>query len=72
MVRFGMWDAMLKETKPSIESKFMTGIWHYGRALAFVHTGRLAEARQELRPLTAARKAMGKLEHYIGADFQSN
>jgi tetratricopeptide (TPR) repeat protein len=66
MVRFGMWDAMLKETKPNIESKFMTGIWHYGRALAFVHTGRLAEARRELRPLTAARKAMGELEHYIG------
>jgi tetratricopeptide (TPR) repeat protein len=66
MVRFGMWDAMLKETKPNIESKFMTGIWHYGRALAFVHTDRLAEARRELRPLTAARKAMGELEHYIG------
>lgn len=66
MVRFGMWDAMLKETKPDIESKFITGIWHYGRALAFVYTGRLAEARRELRPLTAARKAMGELEHYIG------
>jgi tetratricopeptide (TPR) repeat protein len=66
MVRFGMWDAMLNETKPNIESKFMTGIWHYGRALAFVHTNRLAEARRELRPLTEARKAMGELEHYIG------
>ena len=66
MVRFGMWDAMLKESSPDIESKFMTGIWHYGRALAFVHKDRLAEARQELRPLTEARKAMGELEHYIG------
>jgi tetratricopeptide (TPR) repeat protein len=66
MVRFGMWDAMLKATKPNLESQFMTGIWHYGRALAFVHTGRMAEARRELRPLIAARKAMGELEHYIG------
>jgi tetratricopeptide (TPR) repeat protein len=66
MVRFGLWDAMLNETKPSLDSKFMTGIWHYGRALAFIHTGRMAEARRELRPLTAARKAMGNLEHYIG------
>jgi len=57
---------MLKETKPAPESKFMTGIWHYGRALAFVHTGRMAEARRELRPLSAARKAMGEVEHYIG------
>jgi tetratricopeptide (TPR) repeat protein len=66
MVRFGMWDAMLNEQKPNLESQFMTGIWHYGRALAFVHTGRLAEARRELRQLTTARKAMGELEHYIG------
>jgi tetratricopeptide (TPR) repeat protein len=66
LVRFGMWDEMLAEPKPDIESQFMTGIWHYGRALAFVHTGRLAEARRELRALTAAREAMGELEHYIG------
>ena len=66
MVRFGLWDAMLKEPKPNIESKFMTGIWHYGRALAYIYTDRMADARRELRPLTAARKAMGELEHYIG------
>jgi len=66
MVRFGMWDAMLEEPRPNVESKFMTGIWHYGRALAFLHKDRLAEARQELRPMTGARKAMGELEHYIG------
>jgi hypothetical protein len=66
MVRFGMWDAMLNATKPDLESQFMTGIWHYGRALAFIHTDHLAEARRELRPLTAARKKMGELEHYIG------
>lgn len=66
MVRFGMWEMMLAEPKPDIESLFMTGIWHYGRALAYIHTDRLAEARRELRPLSAARKAMGNVEHYIG------
>jgi len=65
-VRFGMWDAMLNAAKPEIESQFMTGIWHYGRALAYIHTGRMVEARRELRPLITARKAMGELEHYIG------
>lgn len=44
----------------------MTGIWHDGRALAYVHTDRLAEARQELRPLAAMREAMGRVEHYVG------
>lgn len=66
LVRFGMWEEMLAEPRPDIESQFMTGIWHYGRSLAYVHTGRLAEARQELEPLTAARKAMGEVEHYVG------
>ena len=66
MVRFGMWDKMLDESKPDIESQFMIGIWHYGRALAFVHKDRLPEARKELSSLTAERKAMVTVEHYIG------
>ncbi len=66
LVRFGMWDKVLAEPKPDIESQFMTGIWHYGRALAFAHTDRLADARRELRALTKAREAMDELEHYIG------
>ncbi len=66
MVRFGMWDQMLIEPKPSIASQFMTGVWHYGRALAYIHTDRPSEARQELRMLSAVREAMGTVEHYIG------
>lgn len=72
MVRFGMWAAVLAEPKPDIESRFMTGIWHYGRALAYLHTGRPAEARLELRALTAAREAMGEVEHYIGYAVAEN
>jgi len=66
MVRFGMWDEMLAEPKPDLESQFMTGIWHYGRALAYIHTDRPAMAKRELNPLSAAREAMGAVEHYVG------
>ena len=66
MVRFGMWKDMLAEPKPDVESQFMTGIWHYGRALAYLHTGQSSVVLQELRALTAARKAMGEVDHYIG------
>jgi tetratricopeptide (TPR) repeat protein len=66
MVRFGMWKEMLAEPKPDLESEFMTGIWHYGRALAYIDSNRLSEARRELRPLSAAQEAMGNVEHYIG------
>jgi tetratricopeptide (TPR) repeat protein len=67
LVRFGMWNEMLSEPKPDLDSQFMTGIWHYGRALAYFNTKRLAEARRELRSLTALRVAMGEVERYVGA-----
>ena len=66
MVRFGMWEEMLAEPNPDVNSRFMVGIWHYGRALAFLNTGRINQAKQELRALTDARQAMGELEHYVG------
>lgn len=66
MVRFGMWNAVLSEPKPDVESLFMTGIWHYGRALAYVHTDRLAEAKQELPHITAARKEVKEEGYYVG------
>jgi tetratricopeptide (TPR) repeat protein len=66
LVRFGMWEEMLAEPKPGVDSMFMTGIWHYGRALAHIHSDRLAAARRELRPLTEARVAMGEVDRYIG------
>jgi len=66
MVRFGMWEAILAESKPDVDSRFMTGIWHYGRALAYLATSRSDGARQELRGLTEARKTMGEVDHYVG------
>ena len=66
LVRFGMWEAMLAEPKPNIDSQFMTGIWHYGRALAYLHTGRSEAAQRELGALSTTRRNMGKTDHYIG------
>ena len=66
MVRFGMWDEMLAEPKPAVESQFMTGIWHYGRALAFVHTARPAQAREELGKISPVLETMDMEAHYIG------
>jgi tetratricopeptide (TPR) repeat protein len=66
LVRFGMWEEMLAEPRPDIDSKFMTGIWHYGRALAYTHTDRPETARRELGRLSAVRLDMTKMEHYVG------
>lgn len=67
MVRFGMWKEILAEPKPEVESQFMTGIWHYGRALAYFHTQRLSQARRELEELTKLRIRMGELERYVSS-----
>lgn len=53
MARFGMWDEMLKVEKPFMRAQFMTGIWHYGRALAQIHKGDMAEAEKESASLAS-------------------
>jgi tetratricopeptide (TPR) repeat protein len=66
LVRFGRWDEVLAEPRPAPDSLFMNGVWHYARALAFTHSGRLRPARKELRALGETREAMADLEHYVG------
>jgi len=53
LTRFGKWEEILREPRPSADSLFWTGIWHYARGLAFTATNRLAEASQELQALQA-------------------
>lgn len=53
LTRFGMWEEILREPRPSADSLFWTGIWHYARGLAFTATNRPAEASQELQALQA-------------------
>jgi tetratricopeptide (TPR) repeat protein len=67
MVRFGMWDEMLSEPRPDVDSKFMVGIWHYGRALAHIHgNNNLQKAKEELQSLAQTREQMMSLSHYVG------
>lgn len=51
MARFGKWEEILAEPKPFIRAQFMTGVWHYGRALAYMNTDRMELAQKELDKL---------------------
>ncbi len=55
LVRFGKWEAVLKEPQPPTDLRYLTGLWHYARALAFAATDRLAEARAEQTALDSVR-----------------
>lgn len=48
MVRFGQWDAILREPQPVAGYVFMEAIWHYARGMALANTGRIRGAKQEL------------------------
>ena len=52
-VRFGRWQQMLTEPAPPSTEPYATGIWHYGRALAFVARNQPTRALTELDALTA-------------------
>lgn len=49
--RFGDWEAILAAPAPPADLQFVTGMWHHTRGRAFVHTGKLDEAQQELEAL---------------------
>lgn len=52
LTRFGKWEQMLAEPAPPAEDLYLTGTWHYARGLAFVATGELCRAADELEQLT--------------------
>lgn len=58
MVRFGMWENVLAEPKPIEKSRYMTGIWHYSRALAYLHGGNARAARREWKSLEEIRQGI--------------
>jgi tetratricopeptide (TPR) repeat protein len=57
LVRFGKWDDMLGEPAPPADLRFASGVWHYGRALAFIAKGQLGDARVEQDSLAAIEAA---------------
>ncbi len=53
MVRFGMWEEILAEPRPTERAPYLTGIWHYARALAYMHRDNADRARSEWKALDA-------------------
>jgi pimeloyl-ACP methyl ester carboxylesterase len=51
--RFGRWRDVLTEPKPPAHEPYATGIWHYGRGLAFVARRQLDRAGVELAAVKA-------------------
>jgi tetratricopeptide (TPR) repeat protein len=51
LTRFGHWDEMLAEPKPSSPDKFLNAIWHYARGLAFAAKSQRDDATRELDAL---------------------
>lgn len=45
--RFGMWDDILKESKPDEKYQYALGMWHYARGLAFAHRDNIKNAENE-------------------------
>jgi tetratricopeptide (TPR) repeat protein len=60
MLRFGMWDDILKEPEPPEVFPIARGLRHHARGVALAATGKTKEAREELDALRAAVKAMPK------------
>lgn len=50
-VRFGRWQEMLTEPAPPITEPYATGIWRYGRGLAFIARGDERRAEAEIEAL---------------------
>ncbi|WP_138380379.1 tetratricopeptide repeat protein [Luteithermobacter gelatinilyticus] len=65
MVRFGLWEDMLAEPQPDKKALFMTGIWHYGRGMAYAHQGDLSRAEQELTRLRTMQQNATKTPAYM-------
>lgn len=55
MVRFGLWEELLREPQPASELLATTAMWHYGRTLAFAALGRVDEAAAERERFELAR-----------------
>jgi len=70
LVRFGHWDEILKEPRPSDDYPFLQAHWHYARGRAFAATGKVDEAEGEFRSLEFIAASPRLAE--IPATFSSN
>lgn len=60
MIRFGEWDALLREPPPPKGLFLLEGMWRLGRGLALAATGRLPGAEGEHAVLRALAKRLGR------------
>ncbi len=60
MIRFGQWDALLREPPPPKGLSLLDGMWRLGRGLALAATGRLPGAEGEHAALAALAKRLGR------------
>jgi tetratricopeptide (TPR) repeat protein len=51
LARFGRWDEILGEPKPSESLRYATGAWHYARGLAYTRRGEFEKAEAERESL---------------------
>jgi tetratricopeptide (TPR) repeat protein len=58
LVRFGRWDAVLREPAPPAPWLYTRGVWHYARGIAFNAQGQSAEAARELAAIEGILKSM--------------
>lgn len=58
LIRFGRWAELLKQPAPPSDLRFTTGMWHYGRGLAYTATGDLKKAQAEDDSVAAIAKAL--------------
>ncbi len=58
LMRFGHWEALLKEPEPAKEFPLARALWHFTRGVALTALGRTAEARQERERLQTAAAAV--------------
>ena len=65
MVRFGLWDDVLNEPAPADGNRFMQGVWHYARGMAFSNTGKNRAARKEFETLSKLRSSL-PADYFIG------
>lgn len=55
LVRFGKWDAILKEPKPDDHFVYSQTMWHFARGLAYTKKGKVRKAKKELEKVQAGR-----------------
>ena len=70
LVRFGHWDEILREPRPSDDYPFLQAHWHYARGRAFAATSKVDEAEGEFRALETIAASPRLAE--IPATFSSN